>query len=91
MVANRLPASTTKPKRLNNVPSGPLNGKGIKLSRIAPPGASTSLNSPGCRGSSSSLIRRPRALKPAGRLESVPASINCRKAAVAVLERPPIV
>jgi hypothetical protein len=65
-----------KPNNSNNVRSGPLNGNGIKLSRIAPPGASTSLNSPGCRGSSSSLIRRPRALNPAGRLERVPASIS---------------
>ena len=45
--------------------------------------------SPGCKGSSSSLIRSPRALKPAGRLDNVPASINCRSAAVAGQHRHP--
>ena len=91
IVANRRPASTTKPKSAINVWSGPLKGKDIRLALISPPGASTSLNSPGCNGSSSSLIRRPRALNPAGKFDSVPASINCLSAAVAVLDSPPMV
>ena len=55
-----------------------------------PPGASTSLNSPGCKGCASSLILIPLVLKPAGKLDNVPASNNCLKAAVAVLVKPPI-
>ena len=56
-----------------------------------PPGASTSLNSPGCNGSASSLILRPLDLKPAGKLDKVPASNNCLNAEVAVLDKPPII
>jgi len=74
--ANRCPACTTNPSKPNNVCDGSLYGKGSNPSRIAPDGASTSLNSPGCNGSSLSAIRRPRVLKPAGRLANVPASIN---------------
>ena len=50
-----------------------------------PPGASTSLNSPGCNGCASSLTLIPLDLKPAGKLAKVPASNNCLRAAVAVL------
>ena len=74
--ANFCPASTQKPKRLNSVGSGPLYGSGIKPERKSPLGASMSLNSPGCNGLSSSEIRMPLALNPAGKLESVPASIS---------------
>ena len=42
-----------------------------------PPGASTSLNSPGCIGWSSSLTLIPLDLNPAGKFFKVPASINC--------------
>ncbi len=58
---------------------------------MLPPGASTSLNSPGCKGSESSLILKPLDLKPAGRFDNVPASNNCLKAVVAVRDKPPIV
>ena len=88
--ANRWPACTTNPRRANNVCDGSLYGNGINPSRIAPPGASTSLNSPGCKGESSSLIRRPRALNPAGRFDNVPESSNCLNACVADLDSPPI-
>ena len=50
-----------------------------------------SLNSPGCIGSASSLILIPLDLKPAGKLDKVPASINCLKRSVAVLDNPPII
>ena len=50
-----------------------------------PPGASTSLNSPGCKGCASSLTLIPRDLNPAGKFAKVPASRSCLKAAVAVL------
>ena len=76
IVAKRRPASTRVPKRLYKVPEGSLNGKGIRDVRISVPATSMSRNSPGCIGLSSSLILAPRALKPAGKLESVPASIN---------------
>ena len=55
----------------------------VIASRIAPPGTSTSRNSPGMRGESSPLIRRPLALRPAGKFESVPASISCLRIEVA--------
>ena len=60
------------------------------LSLRAPPGTSISLNSPGDKGSSESRILIPRALNPAGKLERVPASINCRKIDVAERPKPPI-
>ena len=88
--ANRWPACTTKPRRANNVWDGSLYGNGINPSRIAPPGASTSLNSPGCKGLSSSRILNPLALNPAGKFDKVPASSNCLSACVADLDRPPI-
>ena len=49
-----------------------------------------SLNSPGCKGSASSLILMPLDLNPAGKFAKVPASINCRKSCVAVLDNEPI-
>ncbi len=55
-----------------------------------PPGASTSLNSPGWKGWSSSLILKPLALNPAGKFAYVPASNCCLKAWVADLDNPPI-
>ena len=55
-----------------------------------PPGASTSLNSPGCNGCASSLTLMPLDLKPAGKLAKVPASSNSLHAAGAVLVNPPI-
>ena len=60
------------------------------LSRIEPLGTSTSLNSPGSIGVSSPLIRRPRDLSPPGRLDSVPASTNCRISDVPALAYPPM-
>ena len=88
--AKRLPESTKMPKRFNNVADGSLNGNGMSASRKLPPGASTSLNSPGCNGSSSFLTLMPLALKPAGRFASVPASINCLKIDVDDWVKPPI-
>ena len=58
---------------------------------MLPPGASTSLNSPGCIGWSSSLTLIPLDLNPAGKFFKVPASINCLSATVAALDNPPIV
>ena len=89
--AKRLPESTTTPKRLASVADGSLYGNGMIEFLRSPPGTSMSLNSPGLRGSSSLRMRTPRDLKPAGRLESVPASINCLKIDVAARDRPPIV
>ena len=88
--ANLCPAFTKIPKRFNKVPLGSLNGNGWIDSRKEPPGASTSLNSPGCMGVSSSRILIPRVLKPAGRFARVPASINCLKILVEAFESPPI-
>ena len=45
-------------------------------SRKLPPGASTSLNSPGCIGDASSLTLTPLCLNPAGKFDNVPASNN---------------
>ena len=59
------------------------------LSLIAPPGTSTSLNSPGIIGVSSPLIRKPLDFKPPGKLDNVPASTNCLSIEVADLARPP--
>ena len=75
--ANLLPASTRVPNKLYNVPDGSLNGKDINDVLISPPATSISLNSPGCNAVSSSLILAPLALKPAGKLESVPESMSC--------------
>ena len=72
------------------MPDGSLNGRGINASRRLPPGASTSLNSPGWIDCASSLTLIPLVLKPEGKLDKVPASNNCLKAAVAVLDNPPI-
>ena len=88
--ANFLPLSTKVPSRLSKVPDGSLNGSGTKASLKLPPGASISLNSPGCKGWSSFLIRIPLALNPAGKLDNVPASINCRKIDVDAFDNPPI-
>jgi len=55
-----------------------------------PPGASTSLNSPGCIDCASSLILIPLCLNPAGKFDKVPASNNCLNADVAVLDNQPI-
>ena len=88
--ANLCPAFTNMPNKFNKVPLGSLNGNGCMDSRNEPPGASTSLNSPGCMGVSSSRILIPRVLKPAGRFARVPASINCLKILVEAFERPPI-
>ena len=88
--ANLWPADTTTPISCRSVCDGSLNGKAIKASLMLPPGASTSLNSPGWIAWASSLILIPRILNPAGRLESVPASNNDLRADVAVLDKPPI-
>ena len=90
IAANLLPESTNKPSKLNNTLLGSLYGNGIKESLSAPPGASTSLNSPGCNGEASSLILIPLALKPAGKLLKVPASINCLSIDVDAFDKPPI-
>ena len=74
--ANLCPAWTTIPINDNNVCDGSLKGRVIKASLMFPPGASTSLNSPGCIAWASSLTRIPLCLKPAGRLLNVPASNN---------------
>ena len=57
---------------------------------MLPPGASTSLNSPGCIDCASSLILIPLCLNPAGKFDNVPASSSCLNADVAVLDNPPI-
>ena len=63
----------------------------MKESLMLPPGASTSLNSPGWIDCASSLILIPLCLNPAGRFDSVPASNSCRNAEVAVLDNQPII
>jgi hypothetical protein len=60
------------------------------LSLMLPDGTSTSFHSPGSMGVSSPLIRNPRAFRPPGRLESVPASTNCRMIAMFLLWRTPL-
>ena len=57
--ANFWPESTKMFSRLSNVALGSLKGNGWIESRKDPPGASTSLNSPGWIGVSSSLILMP--------------------------------
>ena len=89
--ANFLPPSTKIPSKFNKVPLGSLNGSGWIDSLSDPPGASTSLNSPGCIGVSSSRILIPRVLNPAGKFAKVPASINCLRILVEALDRPPII
>ena len=88
--AKRLPLSTKMPSKDISTLLGSLIGNGIKFSLREPPVVSISLNSPGCNGSSSSLILIPRALKPAGKLANVPASISCLKMDVDAFDRPPI-
>ena len=90
IAANLLPESTNKPSNCISTLLGSLIGKGIKFSRKLPPVVSMSLNSPGCKGSSSSLILIPLALKPAGKLANVPASMSCLKIDVDALDKPPI-
>ena len=75
--------------KLYKVPDGSLYGKNVMLSLIAPPGTSTSLNSPGMIGVSSPLILSPLAFKPPGKLLKVPASTNCLSMDVADLANPP--
>ena len=62
------------PNKFNNVCDGSLYGNGKNASRNDPPGASTSLNSPGCIGDASSLTLTPLCLNPAGKFDNVPAS-----------------
>jgi len=88
--ANLLPLSTIIPSNCNKVCEGSLKGNGIIDARRSPPGASISLNSPGCSGSASSRTRIPLALKPAGKLASVPESISCLSMDVADRDRLPI-
>ena len=90
IAANLLPESTNKPSNCINTLLGSLIGRGIRLSRREPPVVSISLNSPGCNGSSSSRILIPLALKPAGKLAKVPASISCLNIDVEALDSPPI-
>ena len=52
VAANCLPESINNPNKLVNVALGSLYGKGKNESESLPPGTSTSLNSPGCKGSS---------------------------------------
>ena len=89
--AKRLPESTRVPNREYRVWEGSLNGKGMIACLKSIPTMSTSLNSPGLRGVSSSLILAPLALNPAGRLDNVPASINCLSIDVEALDKPPII
>ena len=67
--AKVFPEFTNIPKRFSKVLLGSLKGKGCIDSLREPPGASTSLNSPGCIGVSSSLILIPLVLNPAGSLQ----------------------
>ena len=90
IAANRLPESISKPKSCIKTLLGSLTGKGIRFSFNEPPVVSMSLNSPGCKGSSSSLILMPLALKPAGKLAKVPASMSCRSIDVEAFDKPPI-
>jgi len=64
------------PNKFNNVCDGSLYGSGKNASLKLPPGASTSLNSPGCIGAASSLTLTPLCLNPAGKFDKVPASSN---------------
>ena len=91
MLANLLPSSTIVFSRLYKTLEGSLYGKKVMLSRIAPPGKSTSLNSPGIIGVSSPLILKPLAFKPPGKLDNVPASTNCLSIEVADFAKPPII
>ena len=52
IAAKDFPASTAKPNNANKVCDGSLYGNGNKDSFIDCPVTSTSLNSPGCKGSS---------------------------------------
>ena len=88
--ANSFAALTTYCIKLNNVPEGSLNGKGCRDLPRSPAGLFTSLHSPGAIGSSGASTRSPCALKPPGKFENVPASINCLIDEVAVLVKPPI-
>ena len=90
MDANRCPESTNMLSSDSRVPLGSLKGRGCIESLSDPPGASTSLNSPGCIGVSSSLILIPLVLKPAGKFANVPASISCLMIEVDAFDRPPI-
>ena len=90
IAANLLPESTNKPSNCIKTLLGSFIGSGIKFSLRFPPVVSISLNSPGCKGSASSLILIPLALKPAGKLASVPASISCLRIDVEALDKPPI-
>ena len=89
ILANLLPSSTMFCNKLYKVPDGSLYGKNVMLSLIAPPGTSTSLNSPGMIGVSSPFILSPLAFKPPGKLLKVPASTNCLSMDVADLANPP--
>ena len=90
IAAKRLPESTKIPSNCIKTLLGSFIGSGIKFSLRDPPVVSISLNSPGCNGSSSSRILIPLALKPAGKLARVPASISCLNIDVDAFERPPI-
>ena len=90
IAANLFPESTNKPSNCISTLLGSLIGKGIRFSLKLPPVVSMSLNSPGCNGWSSSRIRIPLALKPAGRFANVPASISCLSIEVDALDNPPI-
>ena len=90
IAAKRFPESTKIPSKLISTLLGSLIGNGIRFSLKDPPVVSMSLNSPGCNGSSSSLILMPLALKPAGKLANVPASISCLNIDVLAFDIPPI-
>ena len=60
------------------------------LSFIVPLGTSTSRNSPGAIGVSSPLTRKPRVLKPPGKLARDPASTSCLRIEVPDLAKAPM-
>ena len=88
--AKRRPSSIILSIKAASTWLGSLYGSGKKLSRIVPAGTSTSRHSPGAIGVSSPLTRIPRALKPPGRFDSVPASTNCLIREVPDLAKAPI-
>ena len=75
-LAKALASSMMLVIKLCNTWLGSLYGSGKILSRMVPDGTSTSRNSAGAIGVSSPLTRKPRVLKPPGKLAKVPASTN---------------
>ena len=89
-LVKRLPSSTMLLNNWYRTVDGSLYGRNEILSLIAPPGTSTSRNSPGMIGVSSPLILNPLDFRPPGRFDKVPASTSCLSKEVADFANPPI-